>query len=133
LIQANLVRELGVHYKKIYSIASELSLQLSDWPSVPDICIFPKASLDLQNDVVAITTAPLCAIEITSPSQSLSDMVAKARAYFSHGVKSCWIVMLPLGNIYVFSGPDEYEIYRSNQTLRDNVLDISIPLNEVFE
>ena len=60
-------------------------------------------------------------------------MVSKARAYFSHGVKSCWIVLLPLGNIYVFSGPDEYEIYRSNQTLRDAVLDISIPLKEVFE
>ncbi len=80
-----------------------------------------------------MTTPPLCAIEITSPSQSVTDMVAKARAYLSHGVSSCWIVMLPLGNVYVFSAPDEYEIYRSNQTLVDAVLDISIPLKEVFE
>ncbi len=133
LIQMNIGTELRNRYKKVYSIASELSLDLSNWSSVPDICIFPKTSLDLQNDVIAMTTPPLCAIEITSPSQSITDMVTKARAYFNHGVNSCWIVMLPLDQIYVFSAPDEYEVYRSNQTLVDAVLDISIPLKEVFE
>jgi Uma2 family endonuclease len=133
LLQANLITELRSRYKKTYSIASELSLHLADWPSVPDICIFPKASIDLHNDIIAVTTAPLCAIEIIFPTQSLGDMVAKARAYFEHGVKSCWIVLLPLGNIYVFEDRDTYVIYRSNETLHDAVLDIHIPLNEVFE
>lgn len=48
-------------------------------------------------------------------------------------VKSRWIVLLPLGNIYMFRSPDEYDIFRANETLHDSVLDISIPLNEVFE
>ena len=133
IIQINLGTALKNRYKKVYTIASELSLDLSDWASVPDLSIYPKTSIDLQNDVVAMTSPPIGVIEITSPSQSLSEMVSKARAYFEHGVKSCWIVLLPLGNVYVFSAPDEYEIYRSNQVLLDSVLDMEIPLGEVFE
>jgi len=133
LIQANLIIQLGLLYKNNYRVASELSLDLADWPSVPDICIFPRMPLDLQNDVTAVTQAPLCTIEIISPSQSLTELVTKARDYFRHGVKSCWIVLLPLGNIYVFRSPDEYDIFRANETLHDSALDISIPLSEVFE
>lgn len=133
VVQLNLGSELRSRYKNNYRVASELSLDLSDWPSVPDICIFPKMPLDLQNDVTAMTEAPLCTVEIISPSQSLTELVTKARDYFRHGVKSCWIVLLPLGNIYVFRSPDEYDIFRANETLHDNVLDISIPLSEVFE
>ncbi len=133
VVQLNLGSELRSRYKNKYRVASELSLDLSDWPSVPDICIFPKMPLDLQNDVTAMTEAPLCTVEIISPSQSLTELVTKARDYFRHGVKSCWIVLLPLGNIYVFRSPDEYDIFRANETLHDNVLDISIPLSEVFE
>ncbi|MCB0577823.1 MAG: Uma2 family endonuclease, partial [Phaeodactylibacter sp.] len=55
IIQANLIRELGLSYKKKYRIASELSLDLSDWPSVPDICIYPKMPLDLRQDVTTMT------------------------------------------------------------------------------
>ncbi|MCB0595753.1 MAG: Uma2 family endonuclease [Lewinellaceae bacterium] len=133
IIQANLIRELGLSYKDKYRIASELSLDLSDWPSVPDICIYPKMPLDLRQDVATMTEPPLCAIEIISPSQSLSELVGKAEKYFQYGVRSCWIVLLPLGNIYVFSSPDDYEIFRATDTLKDPALDIALPLAEVFE
>jgi len=133
IIQANLIRELGVLYKKKYRIVSELSLDLSDWPSVPDICIYPKMPIDLHQDKIAMTEAPLCAIEIISPTQTLNELVDKANKYFEHGVRFCWIVLLPLGNIHVFTSPDEYEIYRVSDTLRDTKLDIELPLKEVFE
>lgn len=132
-IQANLIVLLGTHYKKRYRTVSELSLNLSDWPSVPDISLYQRVPLDLQNDVVATTEPPLCAIEIISPSQSLSELTAKARQYFAHGVKSCWLVLPPLGNIYVYSSPGKYQIFRDYETLHDTVLDIEIPLEEVFE
>lgn len=133
IIQLNLGSELRNKYKTKYRVVSELSLDLSDWPSVPDISIYPKTPLDLRNDVIAMTQPPLCVIEIISPSQSLNELIAKANDYFRHGVRSCWIVLLPLGNIYVFTSPDDYEIYRATETLHDPSLDISIPLNEVFE
>ena len=132
IVQLNLGSELRTRYKNRYRIASELSLDLSDWSSVPDICLYPFRPLDLQNDQVAVTEPPLCTIEIISPSQSLNELLYKAREYFQHGVQSCWIVLLPLGNIYVFSSPEKYEIFRATETLRDEKMDISIPLAEVF-
>jgi len=133
IIQINLGSELRQAYKTQYRIASELSLALADWPSVPDICIFPKSPLNLREDVTSVTEPPLCAIEITSPSQSTDQMRQKVEKYFQHGVQSCWIVFPSLANIYVFSSPDDYEIYRSHETLQDTVLGISLPLKEVFE
>jgi len=133
IIQLNLGSELRNAYKKAFRVASELSLALADWPSVPDICIFPKTPLDLSQDVTAVTEAPLCAIEICSPSQSAYEMRQKVEKYFQHGVKSCWIVFPSFANIYVYSDPESYEIYRSHETLKDTVLDISLPLKEVFE
>jgi len=131
-IQANLIMEL-TPFRKKYRIASELSLDLSEWPSVPDISIYPKMDIDLKNDVIAMKEPPLGVIEILSPGQSLSDLTSKALGYFQHGVQSCWIVLPSLANIYVFSGPDDYAIFRTSETLHDEKLGISFPLEEVFK
>lgn len=131
-IQTNLIMELAP-FRRQFRVTSELSLDLSDWPSVPDICIYPAMPLNLKKDVITMTEPPLCAIEIISPSQSVDELRAKAEKYFQHGVRSCWIVIPAFANIYVFSSPDEYEIFRATETLRDPNLDIAIPLKEVFE
>jgi Uma2 family endonuclease len=133
LIQGNMIHFLNVYYRKNYSIASELSLELKNWPSVPDISILPKQKFDAQNDQIRVYEAPLCAIEIISPSQSLNELTDKATQYFEHGVKSCWLVMLPLKSICVFSSPTEYTYFRSEQILIDEILGIELPLAEVFE
>lgn len=131
-IQTNLIMELSP-FRRLFRITSELSLELSDWPSVPDICIYPKMPIDLKKDVITMKEPPLCAIEIISPTQSVDELRAKAVKYFEHGVRSCWIVIPAFANIYVFSSPDDYEIYRAPETLQDAVLDLSLPLKEVFE
>ena len=46
IIQLNLGSELLQTYKKQFRVVSELSLALAEWPSVPDICIFPKTPLN---------------------------------------------------------------------------------------
>lgn len=132
IIQTNLLTELRVRYKGRYRVASELSLDLSDWSSVPDICLYPFRPLDLQNDQVAVSEPPLSTIVFSSHSQPLSALVHTVGDYFQHGVQSCWIVLLPLDNIYVFYSPEEYEIFRATETLNDPKMDISIPLSEVF-
>lgn len=131
-IQSNLIMEL-TPFRNQFRITSELSLALPNWPSIPDICIYPKMPINLRKDVISMTEPPLCAIEIISPSQSVDEMREKAEKYFLHGVKSCWIVIPAFANIYVYSSLDEYEIYRAHETLKDTVLGISIPLKEVFE
>ncbi len=133
IVQGNLITELNVRYRQKYSFASELSLDLSDWPSVPDLSICPKRPLDFKNDQIKMKEAPLCVIEIISPTQSFSELTEKAGQYFKHGVKSCWLVMLPLTTICVFASPDDYAYFQAHETLLDKVLDISLPLKAVFE
>lgn len=131
-IQANLIMELAA-YRNSFDINSETSLNLQQWPSVPDISIFPKSEMDLQNDEISVKFAPLCVIEILSPTQSLNELTSKAKGYFEHGVQSCWIVLPTFANIYVYSSPTEYNIFRATETLVDEKMDISFPLAEVFK
>jgi len=119
--------------RKKYRTISELSLDLTDWPSVPDISLYPYQKLDTKNDSVKTTEPPLCTIEIHSPTQSFADQLSKANSYFQHGVKSCWIVLPGVDNIYVFSSPDEYEIFKSGEMLHDKKMDIKIEVEKVFE
>lgn len=130
-IQGRLIARLYTHEDK-YNILSELSLELNDWGSVPDIAIYPKRKMNFREDRTEVTTPPLCAIEILSPSQSLQELVNKASSYFQHGVKSCWLVIPSLENIYVFSSPESYNIFRSNQTLSDAALGIELELSKIF-
>ena len=132
-IQANLIHLLKNNAKSRFSIISELTLDLAEWPSVPDISIYSKRPIDPKNDIIKMPEPPLCAIEILSPTQSFNDLIVKSVSYFEHGVKSCWIVLPALKNIYVFSNADEYEMYRATETLQDSVLGISFPILEVFE
>lgn len=130
-IQGRLVARLYIYEDK-YNILSELSLDLNDWGSVPDIAIYPKRKMNFREDRIEVTTPPLCAIEILSPSQNLQELVDNASNYFQHGVKSCWLVIPSLENIYVFSSPETYTIFRSNQTLQDTALAIELELSKIF-
>lgn len=132
-IQTNLGFLVKLHYREKYRTVSELSLNLSEWPSVPDIALFPWEKLDTMNDQIKVSEPPLCVMEILSPTQSFADLLAKAHSYFEHGVKSCWIVLPGVDNIYVFSSSDEYEIFRSGEILIDKQMNIQLEVAKVFE
>lgn len=131
-VQGKFLFLLNLHGEKDYTFFSELSLDLADWESVPDIAIYPKMEIDFVHDEVSMKEPPTSVIEILSPSQSLQELVTKAEKYFTHGVKSCWLVLLSVRNVYVFSSPTEYEIFTHKDVLRDPALSIEIPLAEVF-
>lgn len=131
-VQLKLGTALDNAYGNQFSLFSELSMDLNNWESVPDLCIYPKMELDYSEDEIQLTEPPLCAIEILSPTQSFQELVSKARKYFTYGVKSCWLVIPALKNVYVFSSPDAYQIFRDNQTLSDPAIGISLELAQVF-
>ncbi|MER3554048.1 MAG: Uma2 family endonuclease [Meiothermus sp.] len=131
-VQSKLMIVLGGQYQNQYDFLSELSLELSDWESVPDIAIYPKMEFDHAQNEIKMTTAPLGAIEILSSPQSLPELVSEARKYFDGGVKSCWLVLPTLKNIYVFSAPETYQIFKAGETLSDPVLGLSLELAQVF-
>lgn len=131
-IQSNINILLGGSYWDKFSFFSELNLQLNGWDSVPDISIFPKMNFNYSQDEIKVTEPPLCTIEILSPTQSMQELISKAEKYFSCGVKSCWLVIPGVKNIYVFSSSTDYQIFRDTETLHDPVIDVRLELSKVF-
>ena len=132
-VQFNLSGLFYINYRKEYRVVSEVTFLLDDWHCVPDLSILPHSNYDPTNDQIKTTEAPLGVVEILSPTQSQSELVSKARQYFQSGVQSVWIVFPELQNVYVFSSPVDYVIYRVGETLRDQSLTIELPVAEFFE
>ncbi|MEM1124221.1 MAG: Uma2 family endonuclease [Bacteroidota bacterium] len=132
-IQANLSTVIKFNYRKKYRVVSELSLSLSDWSSVPDLSILPWKKLNTAVDQIKVKKPPLGVVEILSPKQSFNDLYDKAKFYFEHGVKSCWIILPGVDNVYVFSTPKEYKIFKIGEILEDKKLGIKLKVAEVFE
>jgi Uma2 family endonuclease len=132
-LQTKILVQLENNFQDKYDTFSELSLDLAGWESVPDIALYPKSEMDFLHDKVQMKEPPLCALEILPPIQSLQELITKAEKYFRHGVKSCWLVLPGLKSIYVFKQATEYKDFQANEQLTDELLDISIPLTEVFK
>lgn len=132
-IQNNLIFQLNLNYRDKLQIFSELSLDLMSWESVPDICMYPKMQINTSQDIISMKEAPLGVIEILSPTQIFNDLLIKINRYFDAGVTSCWLVLPGVDNIYVFSTPTDYRIYKSNEILQDEQLQIHLTLKEIFE
>ncbi|MCB0533655.1 MAG: Uma2 family endonuclease [Lewinellaceae bacterium] len=131
-IQGQFLFQLKFLAKNRFTCFSELSLDLANWESVPDIAVYPKMEIDFLHDEISMKEPPLTVIEILSPTQSLQELVSKAEKYFEHGVKSCWLVLLSVRNVYVFSNPTEYVVFTHKEVLKDPVLSVEMPLGEVF-
>ncbi|MVM39051.1 Uma2 family endonuclease [Spirosoma sp. HMF3257] len=130
-IQARLSKELLVFYEDQYDVRSEQSLASPNPPLVPDLSIFPAEASNWQQDEVKESEVPLTVIEIVSPSQSDTELTAKAQDYFSAGTKSYWLVQ-PLFRTVVILQPNAEELVFHNNLLTDPTNGISIDLKKVF-
>jgi Uma2 family endonuclease len=131
IIQNNLVGLFFMNYRKKYRFMSEISLELEDWKSVPDIAIFPSMEVNFFHDDIRLSDAPLGVIEILSPTQGMQELGDKAENYFQYGVKSVWIVIPNLHSVVIYSSAFEFQMFASG-IAKDATLDIEIDLSEVF-
>jgi Uma2 family endonuclease len=132
-LQTKIASFLDVNYGEEFDILSEISIKIDDWGATPDIGIFPLQKVDFQHDTIKMSVAPLCAIEILSPTQALSDLTEKAEMFFLKGSKSYWLVIPQFQNIYVFDGLFSYKMYQKNDILKDEKLGIEIDLKKIFK
>lgn len=128
-----------------FTIMTELSLDISlhDFSQYgikakdeikPDICVYPNSVDLLEIDLLKMTEMPLLVIEILSPSQSLESLKNKLYAYFTLGVKSCWLVIPSIEAIAVYSQPKQHRTFVMSDTeLVDEVIDIHLPIKKVFQ
>jgi len=115
---------------------SKFSLKAKD-ELVPDISVYtgppPAPDEEVEDDLLKVSQMPNLAIEVLSPSQSVSFLVRKIKALFALGVKSCWLVVPTLTQISVYSQPKSYKTFNLNDTeLVDEVMEIHLPIQKVF-
>ena len=76
---------------------------------------------------------PNLAVEVTSPSDALPDVVGKLGEYFGYGVREAWLVIPEEQQVYVYTSPTEVRILTRDQPLASPLLPgLSIPLADVF-
>ncbi len=68
----------------------ELSLRVGNDVLIPDVCVLRDKKKQLYRDILA--EPPLLCIEVVSPSQRPSEMLAKCERYRDFGVPFCWVV-----------------------------------------
>jgi Uma2 family endonuclease len=143
LIQARLARLLPDDDS--FTIAIELSLDVSQTDLSqfglkvkeelkPDILLYEESyQPNPLEDIVKMTKMPSLIIEILSPSQGFSDILAKFKAYFALGVKSCWLVTPALESIAVYSGQTYKPFDLEHDTeIIDEVLNLRLPIQKIF-
>ncbi len=101
----------------------------------PDICLYPNTVwFSESTDILRMMEMPLLAVEIISPKQGFDDILAKFKAYFSLGVKSCWLVMPAIRSIAIYSRIDNFSSFDMHRDaeLVDKVMDIHLPFQKIF-
>jgi Uma2 family endonuclease len=129
-----------------FTIMTELSLDISQHDLSkyrldakdelkPDVCAYLKPPVIPyeEDDLITVSQMPELAIEVLSPRQAHSYLIRKIKAYFELGVKSCWLVILDVKTVYVYSQPTEYRTFTKDDTeLIDEVMNIRLPIAKVF-
>jgi Uma2 family endonuclease len=128
------IPELSLDASKID--LNKFSLKAKD-ELVPDISVYigapPAPDEEVEDDLVKVFQMPNLAIEVLSPSQSVSFLVRKIKALFALGIKSCWLVVPTLTQISVYSQPKRYKTFDFNDTeVVDEVMDIHLSIQKVF-
>ena len=128
-VQANLICEFARHRE--FRVVSELTLDIRGKPLTPDLSIYPRAPLDLRHDISREPNPPLLVVEIFSPQQPPQEIMDKVDAYFSFGVKSCWIVSPIMHSIQILTA-DGRETVLNSGTATDPVTGLTADLVAVF-
>jgi Uma2 family endonuclease len=134
LVQSQIGYILKRDYGNEFSILSELSLSLMPKDATPDLCIYPKMTINLEDDdVIKMVEPPLTAIEILSPEQALNDLVRKSRKqYFPNGVKSVWFVFPSLKTLALVAQGVSVK-YFTEGIMLDSATGIRIDVVEAFQ
>jgi Uma2 family endonuclease len=77
---------------------------------------------------------PDLAVEVVSPTDEFSDVVAKVREYFEYGVRRVWVILPEERQVYVYESPTQVRILAADETLlgEDLFPGFTLPLPRLF-
>ncbi len=141
LVQGNIAYLIRAHTN--YSAFVELSLDASPLDSsqfpgtkdelIPNVCIYPRRNLSVPFDILKMKEMPLLTVEVLSPRQFAASLINKFNAYFTLGVQSCWLVDPTTRTVHVYSRIDQWQTFLPEDTLNDPMLNIQLPVSEIFQ
>jgi Uma2 family endonuclease len=132
IVQGNIYFLLRQKYEPQYRFLPEVSIVVGGQERIPDIAVYPPLDFSPGRDEVRLEEVPLSIVEILSPQQHLTDLIAKSYQYFEAGIRSYWLVLPDLTTVYVFSSPDEYEVFAKKGVIKDPALGIELPVEAIF-
>lgn len=132
-LQSRLAFLFNLAYRNEFNIFTELDLDFASGKTRPDLCVFPKRTLDWMEDEIVVSDVPLTTIEILSPQQSLHDLIDRVyKKHFPAGVKTVWIVVPPIEVVTIFRA-DRRLFNFTEGTVTDPVTGLHLAHAEVFE
>ena len=102
---------------------------------IPDVCLYPKDVPHPKrgDDILKMSNMPLLVTEVLSPKQTIDEIMAKFKAYFALGVKSCWLVVPMNESVTVYSTPHQFRTFGTEaKEVVDDILDIRLPIERLF-
>jgi Uma2 family endonuclease len=115
-----------------FSVFSELSLLIDGKEYVPDIAVYLPMKISKSKDILKMTEMPLLVVEVMSPTQGTQEVLDKFEIYFAAGIKSCWLLEPAIGAVTVYENLENFKTFVEGIII-DKVIDIKIPIQEIFE
>ena len=132
ILQKRILVRIESRYEGQFSVMPELNISILGERLVPDLAVFAGITGFLTSDKMLVTELPVLAIEILSPSQSVTELATKAEHYLQAGVKSCWIVVPEFNTITISSAEGVYQTFDRHETLLDPATGIELELAPLF-
>jgi Uma2 family endonuclease len=105
----------------------ELSFRHGDEVRIPDV-VFIATSARFEDGI--LVDAPILCVEILSPSQRLSELVAKCEVYHAWGISFCWVVD-PIGKkTWEYNNGEPLSLLPEDGVLKAG--DLAVGVNELF-
>jgi Uma2 family endonuclease len=97
----------------------------------PDAVVYPKRENPLVEEYSVEQMPPLLAVEITSPGQTIREMVAKCREMLDAGVQECWIIE-PANQTITVCRSEQMHALHAGEMLESIVFAGGILVDDIF-
>jgi len=119
-------------------VLSEVGFLLQRNPDTvraPDVAYLRPGDAHHVEHPTFITVPPTIAVEVNSPSDAASDVIAKARWWIDRGVEQVWVVDAPSQTVTVYLPGGEARVYGHDDTLDagETLPGFELPLARLFD
>jgi Uma2 family endonuclease len=134
-LQTELILLLRFVLRENYTSLSPITFQGMSRRYTPDVVVYPKRTTPhdkTSRDYRVEQTAPLLAVEIISPDQTMYDMVLKCSEMLASGVEECWIVE-PANETVTVCRKDRQFVRHRGEVLEYALCTQPITVDEIFD